>query len=1071
MFKKVISLAVSVSFIFQSAGFAQAAQLNLAGYLGQGTVSIERFRPASLRYFSYEPMTDNFQVLLDKADEKDLNDAQVQEKTQELMKYFRIGLSLPNEKFWVNLRPDAPEQIIDPELEKTDIGKVMLEADLQLKKDTSSLTSPQTKEGKEYWDKLYKRAGELFGNENITIPTITRPWIVPGEIIVRESANGAYIYKAALKVMLEEDYLRGTKEVRHKALADARQSSVAGERRVTTIDYSFNDPRLKELNEYSTQLIRELIIPNLTKEVNRAKRYSALRQVYYSLILARWFKERFSSQSTAQGNNHVKLIDSRDLTNLTSKESWDKITYFSQYKDSFNKGEYNLSETVRTPSGQVIRRYVSGGAMLLRGPKSTGNYGSDYPIITSDNAVPLTVAKDGAITLSSPLVGENNSLKSPLEIHKERFNEIVSSLKQDPLFSSFIEEAPKVKLYAGENFLKFITQAKNLSALQELIEDFKSSFDNLILSGQNAESDLFVEETKDIIELAESIDGKIKNLIAQILITAGSPVEYNILVIGDKKEFERFEKANKELLNRVQSKGGKDLNIRIDFIGNIEDPDFERKISVANTIYVSSKIKELLKQRGVIPLDAKSILGSVDAEWSMIALTPKLRIKDADNAAGSPINKKLLENYRNIIDSFKEYAEGLSSVSEHSSGEHIAANNLFHGIPLPESYYNRKQIKLDELLDVIEKDKEFLNKYLTSFFNILHTKLRENKVLTNTEWYNKAINYIRLSLDNLDSLAKRAEEAAQSAGSPEISSSLTPEETAAAGSSGWKNMMRNGFNKKGLSPDYLDSIFQKNYKEYALKKGGFLWLGTTGIRFTNGRQYILRLQRINPGGTGNISYRIFAESMDPNTKAEYAIIIPTGSHDERISVTSSNERLKLQIENEFGGLTRNTLEGFVDNVMSELKELASSALTVGETAIPGQEGVPVGGIDFRQMNMLVKPMGSLSGLDFSPARLSSSALEAIDLDKDLEGIKRMASSGIVPSPVREKEYVSACILKGRLEDKADDFVLAMQDVFQLQVEEGIESSPQELEALVMADTRNYCLPRERLAGSNSHSLN
>ena len=48
------------------------------------------------------------------------------------------------------LKARCPEQIIDPELEKTDMGKIMLEADLQLKKDTAGLTSPQNPEGKEY---------------------------------------------------------------------------------------------------------------------------------------------------------------------------------------------------------------------------------------------------------------------------------------------------------------------------------------------------------------------------------------------------------------------------------------------------------------------------------------------------------------------------------------------------------------------------------------------------------------------------------------------------------------------------------------------------------------------------------------------------------------------------------------------------------------------------------------------------------------------------------------------------------------------------------------------------------
>src|SRR3989338_3874829 len=102
-------------------------------------------------------------------------------------------LNLPNDTFWVNLRPDAADNIIDLLLENTDIGKTFLEADLQLKKDTAGLTSPQNPEGKLYWDRLYKKAGELFGTENITIPTITRPWIVPNEVIVRETEDSAYI--------------------------------------------------------------------------------------------------------------------------------------------------------------------------------------------------------------------------------------------------------------------------------------------------------------------------------------------------------------------------------------------------------------------------------------------------------------------------------------------------------------------------------------------------------------------------------------------------------------------------------------------------------------------------------------------------------------------------------------------------------------------------------------------------------------------------------------------------------------------------------------------------------------
>src|SRR3989339_1294653 len=327
MFKKIISLFLSLSMIFTQPVFAQGiAELNIGQYLTQmPLMSTDKFRPLHLRYFSYDSLADNFNLLLDKGDLKDIKDEELQDKAKELLNYFLIGISLPNDKFWVNLRPDAESQIIDPELERTDIGKILLEADLQLKKDTANFTSPQTPEGKSYWDKLYKRAGELFGTENITIPTITRPWIVPNEIIIREAPDNAYIYKATLKVMLEEDYLKSPGHQVTRSPANLEQ-------------YSFKDVRLKEVNEYSTRLIKETIIPKLTREINSSKRYAPLRQVYYSLILAQHFKNKLRSKSGPYSN----LIDSRDLTNLTSQESWDKLDYFKEYQKSFHEGEYNL---------------------------------------------------------------------------------------------------------------------------------------------------------------------------------------------------------------------------------------------------------------------------------------------------------------------------------------------------------------------------------------------------------------------------------------------------------------------------------------------------------------------------------------------------------------------------------------------------------------------------------------------------------------------------------------------------------------------------------------------------------
>ena len=335
---KIIAFVLSFSLIFEQSGFAQVAgQMDLSGHMFSlhNSLAKDTFRPIHLRYLDYDSQRNNFRLLLDKGDAKNLKNNFVQDSTRKLMEYFFVGLALPNDSFWVNLRPDSPDNVIDPFLAQTDLGKVLLDADLQLKKDTARMTSPETPEGREYWDKLYKKAEELLGQGDINIPTLTRPWIVPGEIIMRETPTNAYIYKATLKVMLEQDYLK---------------DSAA---------YKFNDPKLKILNEYASGLVRELIIPKLTKELNSSKRYAPLRQVYYSLILAQWFKQRFKEQAPERGAN--LRMNSKNLTNLTSVEPWSKDKYFQEYQKSFKGGEYNIKEPVRTAQGQRIRSYFSGG--------------------------------------------------------------------------------------------------------------------------------------------------------------------------------------------------------------------------------------------------------------------------------------------------------------------------------------------------------------------------------------------------------------------------------------------------------------------------------------------------------------------------------------------------------------------------------------------------------------------------------------------------------------------------------------------------------------------------------------
>ena len=348
-FIRCVALLLSILLLAEQSGFAQSSttlDISKNFSLFPRVAESENFRPVHLRYLSYNHQSSDFKVLMDKGTVAESGGTlPLENATRVLFDYFLIGITLPNESFWVNLRPDAPTNIIDPLLAQTDMGKVLLEADLQLKKDTAQFVNPTTKIGKEYWEKLYKKAEELFGYENITIPTMTRPWIVPGEIILSETQENAYIYKASLKVMLEADCLKNT--------------SIS----------NFKDKRFSVLNEYAAELSRSLIIPKLTYEVNTAKRYAALRQVYYSLIFAQWFKQRFYGK----GGYYSWLINKRELSGLTSQEQWSVSTYFDAYRQSFKNGEFNVQEREYTPYGQSIRNYFSGGILFESLILSSGN--------------------------------------------------------------------------------------------------------------------------------------------------------------------------------------------------------------------------------------------------------------------------------------------------------------------------------------------------------------------------------------------------------------------------------------------------------------------------------------------------------------------------------------------------------------------------------------------------------------------------------------------------------------------------------------------------------------------------
>lgn len=232
---------------------------------------------------------------------------------QKSLEYFFTGLAVPDEAFWVNLNPNEPFRIIDQLLGPTDLGGVMLKADLRLKEDACGLLDPQSSEiGREFWKKLRKEALRLgVGNK---IYFTTRLWIVPDEVLAIETKDRFSIIKSNLQVSLEPAYL--SPGVAHKQLQD-----------------------------FAAGLMQELILPYLNKKVNQDYAHSDLREVYHALILARWYKEKFGpSYGSLVAANSLDLLEDAEVNPSSAPQQ-----IYSDYLESF----YSLSASARYFSGGI----------------------------------------------------------------------------------------------------------------------------------------------------------------------------------------------------------------------------------------------------------------------------------------------------------------------------------------------------------------------------------------------------------------------------------------------------------------------------------------------------------------------------------------------------------------------------------------------------------------------------------------------------------------------------------------------------------------------------------------------
>ncbi|MFH0754475.1 MAG: TolC family protein, partial [Candidatus Omnitrophota bacterium] len=254
-----------------------------------------------------------------------------------LVKYFLTFLAMPDEDIWVNLSPSEPDRIINPALARTAVGKDMLTQDYLLKQLAASITFPDSVPGKKFWEQVYSRIRKEYGDIDLPVNTFSKVWVVPEKAVVYEQKGAAVIAQSKLTVMLDEDYLT----MKKRMIAGA---SVTG-----------GDD---QVNQVYLRIAREIIIPELEREVNEGAYFVKLRQMFDAMILAVWFKKEL------RGNVINRTYSNQKKTSgiqIEDKQISRKV--YSQYMLALKKGVYDvIREDFDSQHNEVIpRRYFSGG--------------------------------------------------------------------------------------------------------------------------------------------------------------------------------------------------------------------------------------------------------------------------------------------------------------------------------------------------------------------------------------------------------------------------------------------------------------------------------------------------------------------------------------------------------------------------------------------------------------------------------------------------------------------------------------------------------------------------------------
>ncbi|WP_035303844.1 hypothetical protein [Actinokineospora inagensis] len=254
-----------------------------------------------------------------------------QQRAELISDSFFTWLALTPDKFWVNLNPDEPDRIMDPAFGSTDAGRVLLQADLEMKHDYAKNMDPRTGIGKRLFDTL--------GAEGIPCTHGVRNWIVPEPAEVREQDGGLYILGAPLKV--------------NSVPQDFSTPSPNGQCTLTEAQHK----RVQDL-------LDTLVVPEIRKLVNTDARYADLRTVYKARVAAEWIRQR-DAESATDYHQTINSDKVDDWPLRGDNKSWTPQQTYRDYVKSFTEGDYTYPCEKEGKDGIC----VAGGVDFSKAPK------------------------------------------------------------------------------------------------------------------------------------------------------------------------------------------------------------------------------------------------------------------------------------------------------------------------------------------------------------------------------------------------------------------------------------------------------------------------------------------------------------------------------------------------------------------------------------------------------------------------------------------------------------------------------------------------------------------------------